>query len=173
MATWFPAADAETVEIPKPPRSLQDICAIFIARNPGTDIGGPETQVQVNEAGYWYWDRGASSTLEARNTRVETWLRVPVAIYGGVLYLSKDEYNGMATAATTGTPAKTTKRGRRGRTDYRDTTGMVQVTGPTYQVRDRLRALGGRWKPDEQRWYVPPDKADEARAIIDTQRLPR
>lgn len=43
---------------------------------------------------------------------------------------------------------------------------MIAITGNTYPVKDRLKALGGRWNPDEKAWMVPDDKADEARALV-------
>ena len=43
---------------------------------------------------------------------------------------------------------------------------MQTITGNTYPVKDRLKALGGRWNRDAQGWDVADDKADEARAIV-------
>lgn len=40
------------------------------------------------------------------------------------------------------------------------------ITGNTYPVKDRLRALGGKWSPRLQGWFVPKDQAEEARAIV-------
>lgn len=40
------------------------------------------------------------------------------------------------------------------------------ITGNTYPVKDRLRALGGRWNRGANGWDVPEDKAEEARAIV-------
>jgi hypothetical protein len=44
---------------------------------------------------------------------------------------------------------------------------MVTITGNTYPVKDKLRAIGGRWNPAAQGWDVDESKADEARAIVD------
>lgn len=43
---------------------------------------------------------------------------------------------------------------------------MVEITGNTYPVRDRLKALGGKWNPARNCWMVPADKAEEARALV-------
>lgn len=42
----------------------------------------------------------------------------------------------------------------------------VLITGNTYPVKDRLRALGGTWDAQAKGWRVPEDKADEARKIV-------
>lgn len=43
---------------------------------------------------------------------------------------------------------------------------MVLITGNTYPVKDRLKALGARWDAERGGWQVPSDKADEARQIV-------
>lgn len=43
---------------------------------------------------------------------------------------------------------------------------MTTITGNTYDVREQLKALGGRWNPTAKGWDVPDDKADRARAIV-------
>lgn len=43
---------------------------------------------------------------------------------------------------------------------------MVTISGNTFPVKDKLRALGGRWNPDAKLWLVPDDKAAEAQAIV-------
>lgn len=43
-------------------------------------------------------------------------------------------------------------------------TTLVAVTGNTYPVRDRLKALGGRWDGRDQ--PGPADRLEEARAIV-------
>ena len=45
-------------------------------------------------------------------------------------------------------------------------TSRVLVTGNTFPVKDQLRSLGGKWDAAEKGWSVPPDKADEARALV-------
>jgi len=37
------------------------------------------------------------------------------------------------------------------------------IIGNTYPIKDQLKALGGRWNPDQKVWMVPTDKADQAR----------
>ncbi|CAB4144481.1 hypothetical protein UFOVP466_43 [uncultured Caudovirales phage] len=43
---------------------------------------------------------------------------------------------------------------------------LVAVSGNTYPVKDRIKALGARWDGDAKAWMVPADKADEAAAIV-------
>lgn len=43
---------------------------------------------------------------------------------------------------------------------------MVTVTGNTYPVRDKIKALGGRWNADAKGWDVPRIKEAEVRALI-------
>jgi hypothetical protein len=43
---------------------------------------------------------------------------------------------------------------------------MTAITGNTYPVKDQIKALGGRWNPDEKAWMVPDAKADEARNLV-------
>jgi hypothetical protein len=43
---------------------------------------------------------------------------------------------------------------------------MVAITGNTFPVKDQIKALGGRWNPDEKAWMVPETKADEARSLV-------
>ena len=45
---------------------------------------------------------------------------------------------------------------------------QVAIAGNTYPVRDKLKALGARWDADRKVWTVPPSKADQARAIVDS-----
>lgn len=40
------------------------------------------------------------------------------------------------------------------------------ITGNTYQVKDQLKSMGGRWDPIAKGWKVPDEKADEARALV-------
>jgi hypothetical protein len=43
---------------------------------------------------------------------------------------------------------------------------VTRITGNTYPVKDQLRALGGRWNPDQKAWMVPDDKAQEAQKLV-------
>lgn len=40
------------------------------------------------------------------------------------------------------------------------------IVGNTYPVRDKLRALGGRWSRAQNAWLLPADKAEEAKALV-------
>jgi hypothetical protein len=42
----------------------------------------------------------------------------------------------------------------------------VAITGNTYPVKERIKALGGRWDGDQKAWMVPAANADAARALI-------
>lgn len=44
---------------------------------------------------------------------------------------------------------------------------MTPIRGKTYPVRRELRALGGQWDEKKQAWYVPDDRADEARGLLE------
>jgi hypothetical protein len=43
---------------------------------------------------------------------------------------------------------------------------LAKVTGATYAIRHELKAMGGRWDPDLKCWWVPEDRAAEARRLI-------
>ena len=43
---------------------------------------------------------------------------------------------------------------------------MTAIQGRTYPVKDRLREMGGRWDPEQKVWFVPDEKAEEARALV-------
>lgn len=45
---------------------------------------------------------------------------------------------------------------------------VVRITGKTFDVRDKLRLMGGFWSADEKCWLVPEDRAAEARKIVRT-----
>lgn len=42
----------------------------------------------------------------------------------------------------------------------------VAISGQTYEVREKLKRLGGKWDADRKAWMVPEDKADEARRLV-------
>jgi len=42
----------------------------------------------------------------------------------------------------------------------------ILLSGNTYPVKDAIKALGGRWNPDQKAWSVPAAKADEARRLV-------
>lgn len=41
----------------------------------------------------------------------------------------------------------------------------VAITGNTYQVKDRLKALGARWDGDKKAWMVSEKRADVIRGL--------
>lgn len=43
---------------------------------------------------------------------------------------------------------------------------MAEISGNTYPVRERLKALGGVWNPEKKVWIVPDERAEAARAIV-------
>lgn len=49
----------------------------------------------------------------------------------------------------------------------------VEISGNTFAVKDRLKALGGRWNPTRKSWFVPADKAAEAQALVGAPAAPR
>lgn len=42
------------------------------------------------------------------------------------------------------------------------------ITGNTYPVKDKLKALGGRWNAARKGWMVPDEKAAEAKQLVDS-----
>ena len=40
------------------------------------------------------------------------------------------------------------------------------IVGNTYPVREKLRALGGRWNSTQNAWLVPADKVEEAKTLV-------
>jgi hypothetical protein len=45
---------------------------------------------------------------------------------------------------------------------------QVLITGNTFPVKDKLKALGARWDPDRKAWTISSDKADKARQIVES-----
>jgi hypothetical protein len=43
---------------------------------------------------------------------------------------------------------------------------MVAITGNTYPVKDKIKALGGLWNSTKKIWLVPDDKAEQARKLV-------
>lgn len=46
----------------------------------------------------------------------------------------------------------------------------VLIVGKTYPVRDKLRALGGKWDPQAKGWRVPAASARAAQALVTDSR---
>ena len=49
------------------------------------------------------------------------------------------------------------------------TTQKVLITGNTYPVRDKLKALGARWDGDAKGWAISADQEAQARALVEGQ----
>lgn len=45
----------------------------------------------------------------------------------------------------------------------------VQIRGNTYNIREELKALGGRWNPEDKVWEVPSRHAAQAQALVAKQ----
>lgn len=43
---------------------------------------------------------------------------------------------------------------------------LKPVYGNTYPVRDKIKALGGRWDANSKVWMVPEEKLGEAQALV-------
>src|SRR5882672_6365814 len=52
------------------------------------------------------------------------------------------------------------------RVPRKQTMSLVTISGNTYPVKEKLKALGARWNPDAKAWMVASEKADEARALV-------
>lgn len=45
-------------------------------------------------------------------------------------------------------------------------TDLVEISGNTYPIKDRIRALGGRWSAANKRWSVPQEAVAEIEALL-------
>lgn len=43
---------------------------------------------------------------------------------------------------------------------------MTVITGNTYDVKELLKKLGGRWDAHQRVWRVPDERADEAHRLV-------
>lgn len=68
----------------------------------------------------------------------------PIVLYGKVLYLSADE----------------TRKVNHTREE------MVPIPGKTFDVKDRLKALGARWDPTNKKWMIAKSRLDLAIEIV-------
>ena len=48
------------------------------------------------------------------------------------------------------------------------TQSLVEITGNTYPVKDKLRAIGAKWDAGKKCWLISSRKAQEAAAIVKT-----
>ena len=53
-----------------------------------------------------------------------------------------------------------------------ETAKMKLITGNTYPVKDKLRAMGGKWNPEQKGWEVPEEMETEARQIVNSASTP-
>jgi len=44
--------------------------------------------------------------------------------------------------------------------------GLVAITGNTYVVKERLKAMGAQWDPQAKKWMIEPVKLQAAQAIV-------
>ena len=44
----------------------------------------------------------------------------------------------------------------------------IAITGNTYPVKEQLKALGARWNAAAKAWMVSEDKAEQARALVNS-----
>ncbi len=47
---------------------------------------------------------------------------------------------------------------------------MIAITGNTYSVREKLKALGCRWDAGRKCWLAPEDRAEQAQALVKPSR---
>lgn len=48
----------------------------------------------------------------------------------------------------------------------KDMPRVVRIIGKTFDVRDKLRLMGGFWSAEEKCWLVPEDRAADARKLV-------
>jgi hypothetical protein len=141
MATLIPLT-GELSEVP-PPKNESDIAKL---------IGSPGAQAHTAPDGSTWWE--GSPSLIPENDRATRFYKARCGsapnggdpLRGEVLYLSADETRTLA--------------GAKPKDDY------VPVRGRTYDVRDRLKAIGARWYPEEKLWKVPKNMLAEANEIV-------
>lgn len=94
-----------------------------------------------------------------------------VALYGDVVYLSKAEWNALSVQEGTPVPvaqgpaapvpakAKSKKAS--------STEPRVKILGNTFPVKDKIKALGGKWDANERLWSVPLSNAGTAMVLVE------
>lgn len=138
MSTLIPVS-GETSEI-VPPKSEGEIAKL---------LGAPGTYKHLAPDGSTWWVAQPFEIPE--NERATRFYRARggnngLVLRGAVLYLSLDE-----TRILSGVPSKD---------DY------VPVRGRTYDVREKLKAIGARWYAEEKTWKVPKSVLAEAEDIV-------
>lgn len=139
MATFIPLS-GELAEVP-PPRDEVAVRGL---------LGSPGTQKLQAPDGSTWWE--AQPFVLSENERATRFYNARCGspggqtLHGDVLYLSADETRIMAGTAT--------------KDDY------VPVRGRTFDVKEKLKAIGARWYPEEKTWKVPKALLPEAEAIV-------
>lgn len=143
MATLIPI-EGETTEVPAP-KDKAALCTV---------LGGASAHCYTAPDGSTWWVTVPEETvLNERATRFHV-ARFSVFpgngkfaynLNGLVLYLSAAETN-----VFNGAPADP----------------MVPVTGKTYDVKEKLKAIGARWDPDKRVWKVLQSRLQEALDIV-------
>lgn len=146
MATLIPP-EGETIECPGP----ADENAIRVTLG----VEGVEKAIAADGSTWWYanptpigamGNEKATRFLHARNGGVTqaSWTQFTTVLYGKVLYLSADE----------------TRKINHTREE------MVPIPGKTYDVREKLKALGARWDPQNKKWLIAKSRLDLAIEIV-------
>lgn len=138
MASLIPVS-GEIAEVP-PPKSEIEIATL---------LGAPGSWRHAASDGSTWWEAQPFEIPE--NERATRFYRARggnngLVLRGEVLYLSADE-----TRALSGVSSKD---------DY------VPVRGRTYDVKEKLKAIGARWYPEEKTWKVPKSALAEAEDIV-------
>lgn len=140
MATLIPIL-GELTELP-PPKDEASLCLI---------LGSPGALKKLAPDGSSWWLTQPSVLSENDratrfyNSRFGRTVGFEI-LFGDVVYLSADETRTLA-----GVAAKD---------------NYVAVRGRTYDVKEKLKAIGARWYPDEKMWKVPKDRVTEADDIV-------
>ena len=138
MATLIPL-EGELTEIPPPKDSAEAISL----------VGGTKFMCHTAPDGSSWWHSvPLSAKVNERATRFFLSRgKTPNSptLYGTVLYLSADEARAFGGAHMA---------------------PWVEIQGRTYDVREKLKAIGARWDPDRRRWKIHPSRLDEANQIV-------
>lgn len=139
MASSIPVS-GEITEIP-PPKSETEIPRL---------LGASGFNKHAAPDGSTWWE--AQPFVLSENERATRFYNARCGIaggktlYGDVLYLSAEETRVMSGTAT--------------KDDY------VPVRGRTFYVKEKLKAIGARWYPEERVWKVPKAVFAEAQEIV-------
>lgn len=138
MATLIPI-EGETTEVAAP-KNRAAICAVLGATNVGSN--------SAPDGSSWWVSVTSMAAINERASRFYTARHPPGTTYflsGSVLYLSADE-----TRVLVGGPADP----------------MVPVTGKTYVVKEKLKAIGAWWDADKRVWKVRQSQLQAAQDIV-------